>query len=110
MQVDPIQPTLKAPGTKRLKLDCDEPLSNCAFKLNLRRYKQVPVYCQCEMPYNPDLFMVMCEGCEEWYHPQCLKLSMKEAGPDTPPLFCSTSAVSDKLNHPKHPLILLNTP
>ena len=38
MQVDPIKLTLKAPGTKRLKLKCDEPLSNFAFNINLRRY------------------------------------------------------------------------
>ena len=38
MQVDPIKPTLKAPGTKRLKLKYDEPLSKFAFKLNVRRY------------------------------------------------------------------------
>jgi len=29
---------LKAPGTKRLKLKCDEPLSNFAFNFILRRY------------------------------------------------------------------------
>jgi len=28
----------KAPGTKRLTLNCDEPLSSFAFKFNLRRY------------------------------------------------------------------------
>ena len=38
MQVDPIKPTLKPPGTKRLKLEYDELLSNFAFKFNLRRY------------------------------------------------------------------------
>ena len=38
MQVDPIKPTLKPPGTQRLKLKYDEPLSNFAFKFNLRRY------------------------------------------------------------------------
>ena len=40
VQVDPIRPTLKAPGTKRLKLKYDEPVSNFAFKFNLRRYNQ----------------------------------------------------------------------
>ena len=40
MQVDPIKPTLNAPGTKRLKLKYDEPLSNVAFKFNLRRYSK----------------------------------------------------------------------
>jgi len=38
VQVDPVKPTLKAPGTKRLKLKYDEPPSNFAFKFNLHRY------------------------------------------------------------------------
>jgi hypothetical protein len=40
VQVDPIKPTLKAYGTKRLTLKSDEPLSNVAFKFNLRRYSK----------------------------------------------------------------------
>jgi len=36
--VDPIKPTLKSPGTQRLKLKYDVPLSKIAFKFNLRRY------------------------------------------------------------------------
>jgi hypothetical protein len=38
VQVDPMRSKLKAPGTKRLKLKHDEPLSGSAFKFNLRRY------------------------------------------------------------------------
>jgi hypothetical protein len=38
VQVAPIKPTLKAPGTKRLKLKCYQPLSNFAFNSSLRRY------------------------------------------------------------------------
>jgi hypothetical protein len=38
VQVDPIQPTLKSPGMKPLKLEYDKPLSSFAFKFNLRRY------------------------------------------------------------------------
>ena len=38
MQVHPIQPKLKPPGSKRLKLKCDALLSTFAFKFNLRRY------------------------------------------------------------------------
>ena len=38
VRVDPIKPTLKAPGIKLLKLKYDKPLSNFAFKFNLRRY------------------------------------------------------------------------
>ena len=41
MQVDPIKPMLKPPGTKRLKLECDGLLSSFAFKFNLRCYSAV---------------------------------------------------------------------
>ena len=38
MQVDPIKPKFKAPGTKQLKISNDGPLSNVAFNFNLHRY------------------------------------------------------------------------
>ena len=41
MQVDPLKPTLKAPGTQRLKvnmINCFQFCLNFAFKYNLRRY------------------------------------------------------------------------
>jgi hypothetical protein len=41
VQVDPFKPTLKAPGIKLLKLKYDKPLSDVAFKFNLRRYTLV---------------------------------------------------------------------
>jgi hypothetical protein len=41
VQVDPIKPTLKPPGTKRLKLKYHKLLSSSAFKFNLRRYIMV---------------------------------------------------------------------
>ena len=45
-QVDPIKPTLKAPGSKRLKLKYDELLSSFAFNFNLRRYTSC-------LPFHP---------------------------------------------------------
>ena len=38
MQVAPIEPTLKAPGTGRLTLKYDKLLSSFAFNFNLRRF------------------------------------------------------------------------
>jgi hypothetical protein len=43
VQVDPIKPMLKAPGTKRLKLEYDKLLSSFAFNFNLRRYTTAAV-------------------------------------------------------------------
>jgi len=41
VQVDSIKSMLKVPGTGRLKLKDEEPLSNFRFKFNLRRYTAV---------------------------------------------------------------------
>jgi hypothetical protein len=41
VQLDPIKPTLKPTGTKRLKLKWEMLLSISAFKFNLRRYIMV---------------------------------------------------------------------
>jgi len=38
VQVKPMKPVLKAPGTKRPKLKYEKTLSNVAFKFKLRRY------------------------------------------------------------------------
>jgi len=38
VQVEPIKPTMKAPGTKHLNVQYDKLLSNFAFKFSLRRY------------------------------------------------------------------------
>ena len=44
MQVAPITPKLKPPGTQRLKLNSDILLSSSAFKFNLRRYTKGKSY------------------------------------------------------------------
>ena len=41
VQVDPMNPKLKAPGSKPLILKYDGPLSNRAFNFSLRRYNMV---------------------------------------------------------------------
>jgi hypothetical protein len=38
VQVDPMKPKLKGPGTLQWKLKCDVPLSTSAFEFNLRHY------------------------------------------------------------------------
>ena len=38
MQVDPVKHKFKPPGTKRLKVKCDELVSKFAFKFNLNHY------------------------------------------------------------------------
>jgi len=46
VQIVPMNPQLKPPGTKILKLKHDEPLSNFAFNFKLRRYTEHCVFCR----------------------------------------------------------------
>jgi len=45
VQVDPMKPVLKAPGTMLLQLRCDEPVPHFAFKVSLRRYTPASTRC-----------------------------------------------------------------
>ena len=49
MQVDPIEPTLIAPGTEHLKLEHDKLLPKIAFNFNLRRYNEIELAARREM-------------------------------------------------------------
>jgi hypothetical protein len=44
VQVEPMEPTLKPPGTKRWNLTYSKPLSSFAFKSNLRHYTLVTLF------------------------------------------------------------------
>jgi SNF2 family DNA or RNA helicase len=44
-----MKPTLKTPGTKRLKLTCNKLLSNAAFKFELRHCNKVLIFSQFTM-------------------------------------------------------------
>mmetsp|Transcript_19809 Transcript_19809/g.47272 ORF Transcript_19809/g.47272 Transcript_19809/m.47272 type:complete len:197 (-) Transcript_19809:166-756(-) len=72
----------------------DDFYSRFTYKPATNEFKpeRVPVYCVCEMPYNPDRFMVQCESCEEWYHPECVGVSRKQI--DMQSTFCCSSCRS----------------
>lgn len=64
--------------------------------------EEVPVYCLCDLPFNPDIHMVKCNGCGEWYHPRCLNLKDAEveaidAGEEWT---CPTCLDRDKASNP----------
>nr|GFC14170.1 chromatin remodeling protein EBS-like [Tanacetum cinerariifolium] len=39
----------------------------------------IEVFCKCQMPFNPDMFSLMCEACKERYHPDCINMTLDEA-------------------------------
>jgi hypothetical protein len=53
VRVDPIRPTLKAPGSVLSKLRYDGPVSNCAFNLHLRRYASASTTTACSSCSTP---------------------------------------------------------
>jgi len=42
--------------------------------------KRVPCFCTCIMPFNPDLAMVGCRACGDWFHPACLAADEGDCG------------------------------
>lgn len=66
------------------------------------RPDRVPVFCSCEMPYNPDQLMIMCEICQDWFHPLCQKYDV-EAGKDDDSFSClACSSKSQTKGLPAH--------
>ncbi|PWA71469.1 chromatin remodeling protein EBS [Artemisia annua] len=39
----------------------------------------IAMFCKCLLPFNPDMFTLMCEACKERYHPDCIKMTLDEA-------------------------------
>ncbi|VDN05007.1 unnamed protein product [Thelazia callipaeda] len=37
------------------------------------------LYCVCQTPYDDSRFYVGCDGCEGWFHPQCVGITKEEA-------------------------------
>ncbi|KAJ3356053.1 hypothetical protein HDU83_001967 [Entophlyctis luteolus] len=37
------------------------------------------IYCYCRKPYDPELFYIQCDGCDEWYHGICANMSEEQA-------------------------------
>jgi len=54
--------------------------SRFSYKAATSEFKpdHVQVFCKCSMPYNPDLFMVECGDCKEWFHPECIGTTREE--------------------------------
>ncbi|XP_076913121.1 chromatin remodeling protein EBS-like [Bidens hawaiensis] len=58
---------------------------------------KVRVYCECNMPYNPDDFMVQCDGCMSWFHPRCKNMTIKRAK-QLDKFFCSMECSNGDAN------------
>uniref|UniRef100_A0A7N0VE87 PHD-type domain-containing protein n=1 Tax=Kalanchoe fedtschenkoi TaxID=63787 RepID=A0A7N0VE87_KALFE len=41
--------------------------------------ESVEVFCICETPLNPDLRMILCDGCQDWFHLYCINMSLEES-------------------------------
>ncbi|KAI3879100.1 hypothetical protein MKX03_018048 [Papaver bracteatum] len=62
---------------------------------------RVAVYCKCEMPYNPDDLMVQCEGCDDWFHPPCIEMTIEDAK-KLEHFYCQQCAANDEIKSRNH--------
>ena len=68
VQVHPIKPTLKPPGTNHLKLNYDKLLSNFAFKFNSRHYIVLSIV---NVPFEDTLYYAY-KRVPDWHGPATL--------------------------------------
>eukprot|EP00246_Nothoceros_aenigmaticus_P004129 TRINITY_DN15511_c0_g1_i1.p1 TRINITY_DN15511_c0_g1~~TRINITY_DN15511_c0_g1_i1.p1 ORF type:complete len:212 (+),score=34.20 TRINITY_DN15511_c0_g1_i1:193-828(+) len=66
--------------TKLESVGADDYFSRFDYKASTGEFNpdRVAVYCKCEMPYNPDDLMVQCEGCKDWFHPNCMNITTEQ--------------------------------
>eukprot|EP00742_Colponemidia_sp_Colp-10_P006265 GILJ01006714.1.p1 GENE.GILJ01006714.1~~GILJ01006714.1.p1 ORF type:complete len:278 (-),score=26.88 GILJ01006714.1:377-1210(-) len=57
---------------------------------------ELPRYCICREPENPDRTMVCCDKCAEWYHPHCIGLNVPDDKLDTLEFICDNCNGSGK--------------
>ncbi|XP_076935621.1 chromatin remodeling protein EBS-like [Bidens hawaiensis] len=72
----------------------------CRFEYDAAKKRVVRIkslYCECNMPYNPDEFMVQCDGCKRWFHPRCKNMTNKRAK-QLEEFFCSTECSNGDAN------------
>ena len=50
--------------------------------------EHVHVFCSCNMPVNPDLLMLSCDTCKDWFHPHCIGMKDSEAQKWQGPYVC----------------------
>ncbi|TNN08116.1 Nucleosome-remodeling factor subunit BPTF isoform 1 [Schistosoma japonicum] len=46
------------------------------------------LYCVCRTPYEPTRVYIACDGCDEWYHPECVGLTSEQAVNHTDTYLC----------------------
>ncbi|XP_058773894.1 chromatin remodeling protein EBS-like [Vicia villosa] len=67
--------------TKLATVGAEDYFCRFQYKVTTGTFKprRVPVFCKCEMPYNPDRFMAVCGTCDERYHPECVGITLGKA-------------------------------
>ncbi|EJD74858.1 CBR-NURF-1 protein [Loa loa] len=51
----------------------------CADCAKEQKGSEKELYCVCQTPYDDSQFYVGCDGCEGWFHPQCVGITQEEA-------------------------------
>ncbi|CAD5215337.1 unnamed protein product [Bursaphelenchus xylophilus] len=55
------------------------------------------VYCLCKKPYDESLFYVGCDGCEDWFHPECVGTTQKEVESTNAGYLCPTCSADNQV-------------
>eukprot|EP00040_Diaphanoeca_grandis_P005827 m.34675 g.34675 ORF g.34675 m.34675 type:complete len:242 (-) comp17018_c0_seq1:66-791(-) len=70
------------PKTKKGNVEYELPVFFCRTFYDREKKKlreELPVYCYCRQPSNPDKPLISCDKCEEWYHGDCVGITPTQA-------------------------------
>jgi len=86
----PLPPVLKPSGNgnnansssqPKKRVQIAAPVKKAAGKVKQRPVDSVgePLYCFCRRRYDPKVFMIACDLCDEWYHGACVGITEQAA-------------------------------
>ncbi|KAI8360417.1 hypothetical protein B0O80DRAFT_363213, partial [Mortierella sp. GBAus27b] len=41
--------------------------------------EDVDLYCICRTPHDPSRFMIACDGCDDWFHGDCVGVAEEDS-------------------------------
>ncbi|KAL1923938.1 uncharacterized protein VTP21DRAFT_6973 [Calcarisporiella thermophila] len=68
-----------ASTTSAKRVKTSHPSSLAAGGEQVRASDSSELYCLCRQPYDPTLFMIACDGCDQWYHGGCVGVNEAES-------------------------------
>ncbi|KAL5019429.1 hypothetical protein ScPMuIL_003487 [Solemya velum] len=63
-------------------------MSSFIYQDQKKIMREIKVFCKCKQPYDKKKFMIYCEGCQEWFHLDCIGCTTKDVPRKKKKFYC----------------------